>query len=160
MRTFRDERGRDWSIHLSIDAVKRAKALAGFDLMRLGEIDANGVPNIQRLAVDVVTVCDVAFAVLKPQADKLGVSDAQFAEGLGGDGMRLLQEAVLAEVRDFFLKLGRTEVVAMIDQMVKFVAATIKASEARVEAIDPEALATRGESSGNSPASVEFRQTG
>lgn len=135
MRTFRDEHGRDWTLALTVDAVKRVKALAGVDLMRLDQV-VDGVPVVQRLVVDVVTICDVAFAILKPQADDRGVSDEQFAAGLGGDGIRVLSQALMEEITDFFRKLGRTEAVAMLHQATRFVAAMIAATEARVEAID------------------------
>lgn len=139
---------------LTVDAMKRVKSLAGIDLMRLDSI-VDGVPVVQRLVVDVMTIADVAFAIIKPQADAAGVSDVQFAEALGGDAMRILSTVLMEEIRDFFQKLGRTEAAAMIDKARAFVAAMIAATEAKVDAIDPAKIL--GESSGNSPELREFR---
>jgi hypothetical protein len=155
MRTFRDELGRDWTIKLTIDEVKRVRDLAKFDLLNLHQIDETGMALVQRLAVDVVCVADVAYAVLKPQADKLGVTDSDFAQGLGGEAMQILHEALLAEIRDFFQKLGRTEAVAMIAQAQRFLAAAIKVATEKVDALNIDEMA--GRMSTNSPELQAFR---
>jgi len=89
---------------------------------------------------------------VKPQAESLGVSDEEFGRALGGDAIYAAMQAFWEELRDFFQKLRRTEMVTAITKLGEVRDAAIAAAVARVSA---EADRQIGTLSGNSPESLE-----
>ena len=157
MRTFTDSAGRTWTVALTIDAVKRVKALLGVNLL---ELEAGDPPLLTRLGTDIVLLCDVVFCLVKPQADAQTVSDEQFGQALGGDVILAAQTAFYEELVDFFRKLGRTDVARAAQAQRRMIDATVKGIETRLEGIDvdrevekilAESGQTPGESSTSSP---------
>ncbi|MBU0717313.1 MAG: hypothetical protein KJ749_03615, partial [Planctomycetes bacterium] len=53
--------------------------------VNLLELEAGDPPLLTRLGTDVILLCDVIFALVKPQADTSGVTDEQFGAALGGE---------------------------------------------------------------------------
>ncbi|MCC7409958.1 MAG: hypothetical protein IT442_17965 [Phycisphaeraceae bacterium] len=157
MKTFTDSAGRTWTIALTIDAAKRVKGLLGVNLLELdaGE-PASGGPLLTRLGTDVILLCDVIYALVKPQADAAGVTDEQFAAALGGDAILAAQTAFYEELVDFFRKLGRTDLARAIDAQRRMIDLAVQRIETRIEKLDIEAAveSTLGESSTNLPASL------
>ncbi len=118
MHTFTDTENRTWTLDLTIGAVKRVQALLNVNLLdplgagakrRRGKDGKTKKPRplVTRLQLDVVLLVDVIFALLKPEAEKRGVTDEQFASALGGDAAYQAFEAFMAEWRDFFQLLRR-----------------------------------------------------
>jgi len=97
VRTFKDSKGRDWKVEVNVAAVKRIKDLADIDL-----IDSNEGAVFHRLAEDPIALCDVIYAVCKPQADADGITDEEFGSAMGGDVIDAATEAFLEELIDFF----------------------------------------------------------
>ncbi len=97
MRTFKDTAGRTWTLQINVDAIKRVRGLLNVDLLEI----ADG-KLIERLAGDPVLLCDVVFAILKPDADAQQVSDADFGRAMGGDCLEQATTAFLKELADFF----------------------------------------------------------
>jgi len=144
---------------MNLGAVKRLKGLLGVDLLALAEGDP---PLLTRLAMDVILLCDVIFALLKPQADELGVTDEQFGAALGGDAILSAQKAFYEEMADFFLKLGRGDLARALTAQQALIVAAVAETQRRLEIIDPEAevkaiFATRpaNKSGGRSTSSPE-----
>ena len=156
MKTFDDNAGRTWTVAVTINAVKRVKGLLDVDLTDLMDGDP---PLLTRLDTDIVLLCDVIFALVKPQADEQGVTDEAFAEALGGDAIIAAHDALLEELADFFRSLRRTDVTKAVEKQIAMVRAAVQAAEARIEAVDVdreiEEAFRSGDSSGNSPASSE-----
>ncbi len=153
MRTFTDNAGRTWTIAVTVDAIKRVEGLiAGVNLAKLMVGDP---PLLTRLETDIVLLCDVIFALVKPQADQLGVTDEEFGRALGGDAIRLAHDAFWEELIDFFRQLRRTDTARAIKKQISLVEATVAAIEQQVETLDVEqVIATAlGGSAGNWPAS-------
>lgn len=96
MRTFKDNAGRDWTVAINVNAIKRVR-----DLAKVNLLDVFEGKLIDRLAADPVLLCDVLYAVCKPQADTAGVSDEQFGEALAGDAIELATKALLEELVSF-----------------------------------------------------------
>ena len=96
MKTFTDNEGRQWTVAVHIASVKRAKGLAGVDLM--GALDSG---LIERFIRDPVLLCDVIYAVCKPEADERGVSDEEFGRAMAGDAIEHATEALLEEIVSF-----------------------------------------------------------
>ena len=95
MKTFTDSAGRTWTVSLTIDAAKRVKGLLDVNLL---ELEAGDPPLLTKLGTDVILLCDVIFALVKPQADAAGVSDEQFGAALGEIGRASCRERVFRVV--------------------------------------------------------------
>jgi hypothetical protein len=106
MKAFTDNASRTWSLSMTIDSVKRVRDLLGVNLV---EPEAGDPPLLTRLGTDEILLCDVVYCLIKPQADKLGVSDEDFGRSLGGDVILAAQTALYEELADFFQKRGRTD---------------------------------------------------
>ena len=135
MTSFRDTAGRTWQISLTIDALKRVKSLLQIDLT---EPLQGEPPLMTRLAIDVLLLCDVLFALIKPQADAAGVSDEVFGASLGGEAILATQEALTQEWLDFFQNLRRTHLVTAIQKQRDLVQAIVAAGEQRLAQIQPD----------------------
>jgi hypothetical protein len=98
MSSFRDSAGRLWEVDITIAAVKRVRSLVGIDLLALAEGDP---PLITRLGTDIALLCDALYAVVKPQADPLGVSDEDFGESLAGETISHAYDAFWESLTDF-----------------------------------------------------------
>ena len=90
MRAFTDNAGRSWSLAVNVDAIKRVKSLLGVNLM-----DAVEGTLLEKLVSDPVLLCDVIYAVCKPQADAQGVRDEDFGRAMAGDAIDLATTAML-----------------------------------------------------------------
>jgi len=167
MKTFTDNAGRTWTVLMNLDTAKRVKSLLDVNLL---EADKGDPTPLQRLATDLMFICDVVYVAIKPQADKLGVTDVQFAEAMGGDAMLAAHNALMEELADFFRKAGRTHLAKAIGLQTRTINLTIQALDRKVEAMTPEALLDQavktdpsavatakadGSSSTSSPASSE-----
>jgi len=84
-------------VAVDVAAVKRARALAGFDLV--GVLDRRD--DIDRLARDPVMLVDVLYAVCKPEADARGVSDEAFGKAMAGDAIEHAAQALVEAVVSF-----------------------------------------------------------
>lgn len=150
MKTFVDTAGRSWVIQLTIDSVKRVRQLLNVNLLDLVSGDP---PLLTQFGTDVILLCDVIFVLIKPQADKVGVTDEQFGIALGGDVILGAQTAFYDELVDFFRGLGRTDMIRavtaqrnMIDKAVQMIATQIGAID-----LDKMLNETIGKMSTNSP---------
>jgi len=168
MHAFKDNQGREWTVEINVAALKRVRGLAGVDLMQV--IEGSG-GLVERLVRDPVLLCDVIYAVCKPQADSRDVSDEAFGEAMAGDAIEHATGALLEELVSFCpsprdrANLGRvltaTRVVMdkardvverRIDELIEGGAL----ERAMLEAV-PEATpaAAAGDSSGSAPASSD-----
>jgi hypothetical protein len=161
MKTFTDTAGRTWTLALTIDAAKRVKSLLDVNLLELdlpaGKAGAGDPPLLTRLGTDVILLCDVIFALVKPQADAAGVSDQEFAAALGGDVVLAAQTAFYEELVDFFRKLGRGDLAKAVDAQRRMIDLAVARIETRLDKLDLEAAveSTLGEPSTSSPPSSE-----
>lgn len=135
MKQFSDSAGRSWTISLTIDAVKRVRGLLGVNLL---EIEAGEPPLLTRLGIDIILLCDVIFAAIKPQADVAGVTDEQFGAALGGECIKAAQDSFYAELVDFFRGLGRLDLAKAVDAQRRMIDRTIKQITTRIERLDVE----------------------
>lgn len=97
MQTFTDATGRQWSMVITVDTVRRVRSLAAVDLMQVvkGKL-------LEDLAGDPVLLVDVLFAICKPQADHQQVRPEDFAQGLVGDAIDAASLALVKAIADFF----------------------------------------------------------
>jgi hypothetical protein len=91
MNTFSDTQGRSWTVEVNVAALKRVRSLAGVDLLEA--VEGSGL--VERLMRDPVLLCDVVYALCKPEADQRGVSDEDFGRAMAGDPIDHATAAVL-----------------------------------------------------------------
>ena len=96
MRSFKDNQGRQWSVEINVTAIKRVRGLTGEDLMQVIEGTL-----IEKLIRDPVLLCDVVYAICKPEADSRNVSDEEFGRAMAGDAIEAATQAVLDELISF-----------------------------------------------------------
>jgi len=154
MKTFTDSAGKTWTLSLTIDSAKRVKGLLDVNLL---DLTGGEPPLLTRLGADVILLCDVLYAMVKPQADAAGVTDEQFGAALGGEAILAAQTAFYEELMDFFRKAGHGEVAKAVETQRRMIDMTVQRIETRIEHLDIETLldAALGKSSTNWPASPE-----
>jgi len=98
MRTFKDNAGRQWSVEINVAALKRVRGLTGTDLMQVIEGTL-----IEKLIRDPILLCDIVYAICKPEADTRTppVSDEEFGKAMAGDAIEAATTAVLEELVAF-----------------------------------------------------------
>jgi hypothetical protein len=154
MKTFTDTQGRIWNIAVTVDAIKRVRALTGTDLLTVA-----GGDLLERLSNDPVLLADVLYAVVKPEADTKQISDADFGRALAGDAIGAATTALLEDMVDFFPSQKRRLLGTALQKLNAVQSAALAAAQERVEALDTTALVTAAaepalpSSSGTSPVS-------
>ena len=96
MRQFKDNAGRTWTVDINVATLKRVRGLTGVDLMQVIEGTL-----IEKFIRDPVLLCDVVYAVCKPEADVAKVSDEEFGKAMAGDAIEAATGAVLDELISF-----------------------------------------------------------
>ena len=96
MRIFKDAKGRPWEIAVDVVVIKRLRTSIQFDLA-----GADVMATMRRLIEDPILTCDVVYAIVKPQADAVGISQDDFWGAMAGDPIDNALRAVLEEVTDF-----------------------------------------------------------
>lgn len=96
MKCFTDNAGRSWTIAINVDAIKRVRGLLDVDLLEIVEGKL-----IEKLIRDPVLLCDVVYAVCKPEADTKNVTDEDFGRAMAGDAIEHATKALLEELVDF-----------------------------------------------------------
>jgi len=123
MHSFVDKNNRAWSVVVNIATVKRVRALCEVNLLELITVDDDGKANssvLDKLSEDSCLLVDVLYAVCKPEADVLGVTDKEFGESFDGDCIEKATDALLDEVIDFFPEAKRKVFRKILDATRKF----------------------------------------
>jgi len=98
MKSFTDNAGRSWSIEVNVAALKRVRGLVNVDLL-----EALEGRLVERFIRDPVLLCDVLYALCKPEADQRAppVSDEEFGRAMAGDAVEHATGALLEEIVSF-----------------------------------------------------------
>jgi len=155
MKTFTDNAGRTWTIAINVDAIKRVRGLLDVNLL-----DVIEGKLIDRLIRDPVLLCDVVYAVCKPEADTRSVSDEDFGRAMAGDAIEMATKALLQELVGFSpsprdrANLGRVLATTwrVMDKARDLIEARIEG--VNIEKVVEQALASAGSSSGAAPESA------
>ena len=106
MKTFNDNAGRTWTVAINVECIKRVKTLLSVNLL-----DAIEGKLIEQFVSDPILLCDVIYAICKPEADTKEVSDEEFGRAMAGDAIDHATTALLEELVDFFPS-GKRQVLA------------------------------------------------
>ena len=154
MPRFKDNKGREWVVEVTVAAVKRVRSLTGVDLL---DIESGAL--LRSLLGDPIALVDVLYAVCQPAAAEIGVDDGDFGEALAGDAVASATDALIEGLVGFFPSpkdrenwaavLQRTR--AVIDSRRDLAAEQIRSGA--VERAIEEALDLSGAPSTSSPGS-------
>lgn len=108
MHTFKDTTGAEWKLELTVGSIKRIR-----DAIDVNLADDVFAGLLDKLASDTLLLCDVVWNLIKPQADKAVVTQAEKDAGaksvtaevwmdrMGGDAIGDASKALLDELVDF-----------------------------------------------------------
>jgi len=150
MRSFTDNAGRTWAVRVTVDTIRRVRALTDTDLMCVV-----GGDLLERLAADPVLLVDVIYSIIKPDADKLGVTGEMFGESLAGDVIESAADAMMGAIVDFFPKRRGRVLAAILEKSKKIEDESMDRAMEWVDALTRESLTKSGPTSGDSPESAE-----
>ncbi|MCL2645442.1 MAG: hypothetical protein FWD61_00385 [Phycisphaerales bacterium] len=128
MKTFVDNAGRTWTVSINVDTVKRVRDLAQVNLLEVIEGKL-----LNRLIGDPVLLCDVIYAVCKPEADAKSISDVDFGRSMAGDAIDGATTALLEDLVDFFPQSRRQVLSKALAKLRKFETAALQTVETRLE---------------------------
>ena len=158
MKTFKDNVGRTWTVSITVDAIKRVRGLLDVDLL-----EVVGGKLIDRLITDPVLLCDIVYAVCKPEADAQSVSDEDFGRTMAGDAIEQATTALLEELVSFSPSpRDRANLKRVLDTTRRVMDKARDLVEQRIESGELDRIAEEslqshvggvGDSSGNSPGS-------
>lgn len=99
MKKFKDNKGMDWTVHFTMLAGERVRAIGYdiFDPMVAGDI-------LPQLYANDLAICKIAAAICEPQLKQQSLSVDEFLERIGPDEMGAVAESVTSEIENFFLK--------------------------------------------------------
>lgn len=154
MKTFTDNAGRTWTIAVNVDAIKRVRGLLDVDLLEIVEGKL-----IEKLIRDPVLLCDVVYAVCKPEADTRNITDEDFGRSMAGDAIEHATKALLEELVGFSPSpRDRANLQRVLETTWRVMDRARDVIETRLESVNVEkvveqALATAGTLSGAAPES-------
>jgi hypothetical protein len=120
MKTFKDNAGRTWTVDVNIATVKRVKSMLNIDLIEIVEGKI-----LDKIVLNPVIMCDVVYAICKPEADKQNIDDEQFGYAMAGDALEYATGALLQELIDFFPESKRPVLRASQEKFLKYHAKSI-----------------------------------
>ena len=131
MKQFTDNAERTWTVEVNVAAIKRVKSLLDVNLLEALEGDL-----LDELAHDMVLLCDVIYALCKPEADAIGITDEQFGQAMAGDAIDFATTALLEELVEFFPLAKRRVLTKALAKMRNVDEKAIAYAEAKLD--DPE----------------------
>ena len=152
MKTFQDNAGRQWTVTINVDAVRRVRSLIG---VNLPDVLDDGCKLLAQLHDDPILLVDVLYCVCKPEADTNEITDEDFGRAMAGDAIGHATAALLAELSDFFPNARQRAAMQELIRKTNTVAdGLLEKAESAIRQLDPELVVkTLTGSSANSPES-------
>ncbi len=151
MSSFKSN-GKEWQVEINVAAIRRVASAVGVNLARINlpTKPENETPLLADLASDELLLSSVIYGVIKPQAEKQGITDEQFYEALDGPTLGSASAAFWESLKSFFQ--SRPDLLAMIAKQFDL----MKQVATKVNAIN---LPTTGAPVSNSPPSPDVTPT-
>lgn len=129
MFSFVDLENREWKLSITIGSVRQVKETLGVDLLGFPEI-------LEKLSGDIYTLVNVLFVLVKPQADKLNVTDEDFGYALGGDVLEKAVDALMEELINFFPQRRRELLQKLKTKSKEYQETVLAKAEKQIESLD------------------------
>lgn len=94
---WKDRDGREWHTTITVNTVRRVRELTDVLLTDAADNDL-----IERLYGDVLLLCDVLYAVCKPEAEQRGIDADTFGELLANETIDQATESFMGDLIAFF----------------------------------------------------------
>lgn len=107
MKTFKDNKDREWDIEVNMFTVKKVKDLLGVNI-----VDLDDNKTMSRIKDDMIFVIDVIYVLCKKQVKERKMNEESFAEGLFGDPLAKAVAAFIEAWTDFFPSTTRKRLIA------------------------------------------------
>jgi hypothetical protein len=107
-------------VDVNIATVKRVKSMLNIDLIEIVEGKI-----LDKIVLNPVVMCDVVYAICKPEADRQNIDDEQFGYAMAGDALEYATGALLQELIDFFPESKRPVLRASQEKFLKYHAKSI-----------------------------------
>jgi len=133
MKVFRDNANRQWELSINIATVKRVKEVLGVDLLDFPDV-------FTQLAEDLITLCNVLFVLIQPQAEKAKVTDEDFGASMAGDSFENASMALMEEIINFFPQERRKILLKLKDKAQQHQEKVIQLAEAKLNSTDLDEL--------------------
>ncbi len=156
MRIFKDSKGREWSISLTLGSAMMIKDRLGLDLL---QPEMGDPPVLTRIGTDEMLLGEVICAFLSDQFGKYDLDEQGVKAAFDGETLLAAQKAFYGELADFFRNRGRADRVKAIEKQELLIDAAIAANEARIDSFDVEET-IRGMTSGESPEASDSTPEG
>ena len=125
MTTFNDKQKRAWTLELTVGSARRVKADTTVDLVNIISLENDGKASMEalgKLVEDPFALVDVIFSLCKPQAEKEGITDKQFADLLDADAVEAAANALVEEIINF-CPAAKRKALKKINQIAQRIAA-------------------------------------
>lgn len=149
MSSFADCEGRRWQVRVTAGTLLRVSDLCGVDLL-----EAVGGPLMERILSEPAELCRIVAAVCRPEADRRGISEADFLDSLAGDSVAQARDALMEAVVDFFPSpQERRARGTLLAEMRRAIAKAMAEMETQFSEERVRSLVESGDTSTSSPAS-------
>ncbi len=101
-RTFCDTAGREHVLSVNTWTLKRIREETGLDIMDLGAGGQAADQLVAKLIGDPITLVEVIWTAIRPEAEAAGIEKAAFFASMSGDAIDQATSAFLEGLADFF----------------------------------------------------------
>ncbi len=136
MRHFRDGKGRQWDIAITLGTAMSVKDSLGVDLL---EPEKGDPPLLTLLGTDEMLLGQVLCALLENQFEKHQITPAEVYDAFDGETLLAAQKAFYEDLTDFFQSRGRTDRAKAVMKQMALIDAGVRAVGTKIDAIDVEA---------------------
>jgi hypothetical protein len=144
MARFKDNAGREWTLAVTVGAIRRVRDRLKVDLLEAAETDL-----LSRLARDAVLLVDALWCLVEPEARQRGVTDEEFGRAMTGGALDGATDALVEALLDFFPRPQRAKALGKMLDLLEEHRRTLSET---AEKYPPSGDAPGG-SAGNSPES-------
>lgn len=149
---FTDIRGRAWELRLDVATIRRVRSVTQIDLLNLQDKD-----TLYRLMYEPMTIAAVLWAVCEPKARQDGISEEEFAAGLGGDCLVAAVDTLLEAIKGFFRPSQRAVLTAALERLREAEASECVRISREIAEAPLQTLGSWSSASPASPASIPPR---
>lgn len=155
MKIFKDAKGREWEIELTLGAIIRVREAIGIDLLYIDDgverVEGPDGPRYQmtkiplkseaeilatKLVTDRAILMDILYTLLEPQIGKHNLTKDNAWDGFDGATMKAMHQAFYGELTDFFQQDGQTQIVRLLEAQEKVVMAQTAMAERVIKNLD------------------------
>jgi len=116
MASFKDSKGRTWSVPVTTGTLARVKRETGVDLLAAFDPNSGALALLSR---DIVALFDVLVCVLRPQLDAAGVTAEDFGDALLEDHAQQAVYALMEGCVDYMPAAKQDSLKALLGTAIK-----------------------------------------